>query len=151
MEPYGQGCAALGLGFGSGEICACGAGSWDDFAARLCLFARADPRCAGVFSGTVCRACLMSNVTGPNVTPQTHRRGAASPAAVGPCSEETQLFRDILQLQILGTWPLAPGNKVLGDRVLRHSSLSLRTVACLMRMPEADIQAAIKTDEFFAG
>ncbi|QRZ13929.1 hypothetical protein JWJ88_04515 [Paracoccus methylovorus] len=67
--------------------------------------------------------------------------------AVDPCPEELQPFRDILQRHIVESWPLAPGDEVLGEPVLRRGRMSLRSVACLMQMPEADIQTAIKSDE----
>ena len=58
--------------------------------------------------------------------------------AVDPCPEEFQPFRNILQRHIFETWPLAPGDEVLGEPVLRRGRMSLPSVARMMQMPEAD-------------
>ncbi|WP_265500366.1 hypothetical protein [Paracoccus beibuensis] len=39
-----------------------------------------------------------------------------------PYPKELLPFRDILQRHILGTWPLAPGDEVLGEPVLRRAA-----------------------------
>jgi len=67
--------------------------------------------------------------------------------AVDPCPEELQPFRDILQRHIFETWPLAPGDEVLGEPVLRSGRMSLPLVARLMQMPEADVMASTEADE----
>lgn len=69
--------------------------------------------------------------------------------AADPCREELLPFRDMLQRHILETWPLAPGDEVLGEPVLRRGHMSLRSVAHLTQMPEADIQAEIGADQRF--
>lgn len=67
--------------------------------------------------------------------------------AMDSCPEELQPFRDILQRHILETWPLGPGDEVLGEPVLRCGRMSLRAVTRLTQMPEVDVQAATKADE----
>lgn len=67
--------------------------------------------------------------------------------AVDPCPEELLPFRDILQRHILQTWPLATGDEVVGEPVLRRGRMSLPAVARLMQMPEADVLASTKADK----
>lgn len=67
--------------------------------------------------------------------------------AVDPCPEELQPFQDILQRHIFETWPLAPGDEVLGEPVLRRERMSLPSVARLLQMPETEVRAALKLDD----
>lgn len=67
--------------------------------------------------------------------------------AVDPCPEELQPFQNILQRHITESWPLGPGDEVLGEPVLRGGRMSLRAVTRLTQMPEVDVQAATKADE----
>lgn len=67
--------------------------------------------------------------------------------AVDPCPEELQPFQDILQRHIFDTWPLAPGDEMLGEPVLRRGRMSLLSVASLLQLPEADIHTAMKVDD----
>ena len=43
-----------------------------------------------------------------------------------PCPEELLPFRSILQRHILETWPLAPGDEVLGEPVLHPGRMGVR-------------------------
>ncbi len=63
------------------------------------------------------------------------------------CPEELQPFQSILRQHILKAWPLAPGDEVLGEPVLRRESISVSALARLMQMSEADVQALTKADE----
>lgn len=66
--------------------------------------------------------------------------------AADPCPAELQPFRDILQRHVLETWPLAPGDDVLGEPVLRRGRMGLRAVAHLVQIPEAGVTKAAGED-----
>ncbi|MBJ2150560.1 hypothetical protein [Paracoccus sp. IB05] len=63
-----------------------------------------------------------------------------------PCPEEMRPFRSILQRHILETWPLAPGDEVLGEPVLHPGRMGVRAVAHLLQIPETEVIAAIGED-----
>ena len=66
--------------------------------------------------------------------------------AVDPTPKALLPFREILRRQILETWPLAPGDEVLAETVLRRGRMSQRAAARLMQVPEADVLAATASD-----
>ena len=66
--------------------------------------------------------------------------------AVDPCPQELLTFREILRRHMLETWPLAPGDEVLAEPVLRRGRMSQQAVARLMQVSGSDVLAGTAGD-----
>jgi len=66
--------------------------------------------------------------------------------ATDPCPEGLSAFREHLRSHIVATWPLAPGEEVLGEPVLRRDRMSLASAARLLGSPREQVLEELERD-----
>ncbi|MDB6454922.1 TniQ family protein [Falsirhodobacter sp. 20TX0035] len=86
---------------------------------------------------------LQSMMGNPAEGPRKIFGGLHDWLAVDSCPEERVPFREILRRHMRATWPVGPGDEVLGEPVLRREVLSLPATAQLLQRPEADLRAEL--------
>lgn len=81
-------------------------------------------------------SCLLAELQGlmgrPELGPRKIFGGLHDLLASDPCPEGLWAFREHLRSHIIATWPLAPGDEVLGEPVLRRDRMSISSAAALL-------------------
>ena len=86
---------------------------------------------------------LQSMMGNPEEGPRKIFGGLHDWLAVDHCLEERVSFREMLRRHMRATWPVGPGDEILGEPVLRRELLSLPATARLLQRSEADLRAAL--------
>ena len=82
----------------------------------------------------------------PEMGPRKIFGGLHDLLAADPCPEGLWAFREHLRSHIVATWPLAPGDEVLGEPLLRRGRMSLSLAAALLGVLREQVLEELQRD-----